>query len=64
MMEKGAAKRLILGLAVQAEIEGMKAENEVHKQYQGGNSFAYSEEDFRSKAEELRNIAYCHEQQL
>ena len=55
-------KRLGLILAVQAEIEGMKSENELRKS--SGESMAYTGEDFQVKAEELRNISYCHEFQL
>ena len=55
-------KRLALVLAVQAEIEGMKAENadREHMVY----SMAYSDADFREKAEELRTIAYKCDEQL
>jgi len=52
-------KRLALILAIQSEIEGMKAENRQHK-----DSEPYAESDFRYKAEELRNLAYCNNEQL
>jgi hypothetical protein len=55
-------KRLALILAVQAEIEGMKAENTQRKQL--NQSMAYVDKDFSIKAEELRNLAYAHEEQL
>lgn len=57
-----AAKRLALILAVQAEIEGMKAEN-MQRQILG-HSMAYSENDFADKAMDLRNIAYALDEQL
>ena len=55
-------KRLALVLAVQAEIEGMKSENASREQMI--NSMAYSDADFRDKAEELRTIAYKCDEQL
>ena len=51
-------KRLALVLAIQAEIEGMKAENTQREQMQ------YLMADFRNKAEELRELAYKHDEQL
>jgi hypothetical protein len=50
-------KRLALVLAVQAEIEGMKVENLL-------NPGSYSYEQFWNKAEELRFLAYKHNEQL
>lgn len=55
-------KRFALILAVQAEIEGMKAENEFRKQ--NGDSIAYRESHFQEKAEDLRGWAYTHDDQL
>lgn len=55
-------KRLALVLAVQAEIEGMKAENIVRQQQ--GLTIAYSEESFAEKAMQLTNLAYGHDDQL
>ena len=55
-------QRLALVLAVQAEIEGMKAENEFRKQ--NGDSIAYREDHFKSKAQDLRDWAYTHDHQL
>lgn len=55
-------KRLGLILAVQAEIEGMKVLNQERES--NGAALAYNEEAFTSKADELRNISYCHEDQL
>lgn len=52
-------KRLALVLAVQAEIEGMKAENSQHKDDQ-----PYTGEQFEDKASELKNLAYAHDEQL
>jgi hypothetical protein len=55
-------KRLALVLAVQAEIEGMKALN---KQRELDNaSLGYGEIDFIYMADELRNIAGKHNEQL
>lgn len=61
-MEQSDVIRFGLILAVQAEIEGMKAENDIWKQK--NEPVKYREADFQAKAEELRNISYCHEQQL
>lgn len=61
-MEHYDVKRLALTLAVQAEIEGMKADNWSRKQNMHAN--AYTDADFCAKAEDLRNIAYCHDEQL
>ncbi len=55
-------KRLALVLAVQAEIEGMKAENIMREQ--NNESPAYGSSQFNDKAEELRNLAYAHNEQL
>lgn len=54
--------RLALVLAVQAEIEGMKACNDDRSQL--GHSMAYTDTDFCNKAEELRMLAYKHNEQL
>ena len=56
-MESSDVMRLGLILAVQAEIEGMKSENENRKQE--NYNIAYTDEDFQAKAEELRNVVYC-----
>lgn len=58
MEEEMAVKRLALVLAVQAEIEGMKA----HNTQCPDNT--YNQCAFVAKAEELRNLAYVHSQQL
>lgn len=55
-------KRLALILAVQAEIEGMKAENAQREQM--NYSLAYTDSDFQDKAEELRTLANLHDEQL
>lgn len=47
---------------MQAEIEGMKSENANREQMV--HSMAYSDADFIEKAEELRTIAYKHDEQL
>ena len=58
-MTEQDVKRLACVLAVQAEIEGMKA-----KKTQGIEHQMYTEIDFYTKAEELRNLAYIHNDQL
>ncbi len=55
-------RRLALILAVQAEIDGMKAEN-MQRECEN-NSMAYTEKDFSDKAMELRNLAYAANEQL
>jgi len=49
-------KRLALVLAIQAEIEGMKIMNAYRE--------TYDESDFKIKAEELRILAYKHNDNL
>ena len=58
-MEHYDVIRLAHVLAVQAEIEGMKAANENRRQVDGG--MAYIESDFNEKAEELRQLASAPE---
>lgn len=53
-MDQYDVKRLGMILAIQAEIEGMKAENWSRKQDKHAN--AYSDKDFCAKAEELQRI--------
>jgi hypothetical protein len=62
MEEYYNVKRLALVLAVQAEIEGMKAVNaqDVHD----GCNLSYLDRQFKDKAEELRSLAYAHNEQL
>lgn len=55
-------RRLALVLAVQAEVEGMKAENMQREAV--GSSMAYDDGAFSDKANELRNLAYCDETEL
>jgi hypothetical protein len=55
-------KRLALILAIQAEIEGMKAENKFREI--NGHDLTYGDGDFEIKATELRNLAYAHDEQL
>ena len=55
-------KRLALILAVQAEIEGMKVEN--LQREQNNYTPVYSDNHFQNKAEELRELAYKHNEQL
>jgi hypothetical protein len=57
-----AVKRLALVLAVQAEIEGMKSENERFKFY--GDVPPYGPADFQNKAGELENLANANDDQL
>ena len=57
-------KRLALVLAVQAEIEGMKAENARRAASYEGNAQAYSDEHFQLKANELKNLAHVHDEKL
>jgi len=62
MSEHFNIKRLGLILAVQAEIEGMKAKNLEREQL--NLTLAYTEEHFIDKANELRNLSYAHDEQL
>ncbi len=55
-------KRLALVFAKQAEIEGMKAKN--CRCCDDGEALAYSEYDFNNSANDLRNIAAMHDEQL
>lgn len=61
-MTQADVKRLALVLAVQAEIEGMKAENQYWKN--NGGDPTHGESKFLDKASELRNLAYAHDDQL
>lgn len=61
-MTDASVKRLALVLSVQAEIEGMKAENADREKR--GLSQAYGEALFFKQAEELQMLAYKHEDQL
>jgi len=61
-MNEYDVRRLALVFAIQSEIEGMKADNKQRESC--CESMAYVDSDFREKAEELRGIAYAHDQQL
>ena len=61
-MNEYDVKRLALVLAVQAEIEGMKAENQYRKVYD--HEPTYNNDDFRTKALELNELAHKHNEQL
>ena len=62
MLDHYTVKRLALVLAVQAEIEGMKSENERFKIY--GDDPAYGIAEFQRKASELENLANANDEQL
>jgi len=55
-------KRLALVLAVQAEIEGMKALNQQRGVY--NESVGYCQSDFSSMADQLNTIAHKHDHEL
>mgnify|MGYP000223141834 CR=1 FL=1 len=55
-------KRLALLAALQAEVDGMKAENENRKQK--GESMAYGDADFMYLASQITALAYKHNEQL
>jgi len=61
-MNEYDVRRLALILALQAEIEGMKAANKIREYYNGKPS--YNEGHFQVKADALRNLAYTHNEQL
>ena len=61
-MERYDVMRLALVLAKQAEIEGMKAENNFREHQ--NLAPAYGEEQFLNKAMDLQNLAYAHDEQL
>lgn len=61
-MNEYDVKRLALVLAIQAEIEAMKTLN--LERQMGNWSLAYTEADFQQKAEELKELAYKHNEQL
>jgi hypothetical protein len=62
MNEYYNVKRLALVLAVQAEIEGMKAENDACRVY--GVPPAFGNLEFKTKSADLQNLAYAHDEQL
>lgn len=55
-------RRLALVLAVQAEIEAMKAENQYRQVME--HEPTYSKEAFEEKSLDLKNLAYAHNDQL
>ena len=61
-MNEYDVKRLALVFAIQAEIEGMKAENIIRTN--SNYALAYNVEEFDNKATELRQIASMHNDQL
>lgn len=61
-MNEYDVKRLALVLAIQAEIEGGKAENTYYNNL--GWEIPYREEHFFAKAGELRDLANKHNEQL
>ena len=61
-MKSADVYKLALIFSVQAEIEGMKAEN-TQREIEG-KSLAYNADDFECKAAHLRNIAYANEEQI
>ena len=61
-MNEYDVKRLALVLAVQAEIEGMKAENNLREQLH--EAPAYGASQFNECANRLTNLAYAHNDQL
>jgi len=62
LIQEAAVMRLANVLAVQAEIEGMKAENKQREIE--GNNLTFTSDMFQEKAEDLRNWAYCHRDQI
>lgn len=61
-MKTADIKRLGLILAIQAEIEGMKAENGYR--YVNDLSPAYGQKNFDQKADEIRDIVYKNDDLL
>jgi len=59
-------KRLALVSAILAEIEAAKLDNQerIHNQIAFSIGLNYTPNWFEQKAEELRNLAYCHDEQL
>ena len=61
-MNEYDVKRLALVLSVQAEIEGMKAENMLMEQ--NSESPAFGLKQFSELANRLSDLAYSHNEQL
>ncbi len=62
-MDSYDVRRLALVFAIQAEIEGMKIDNKI-REINGDTRYNFPIESFQEKAEELRNLSYCHNEQL
>ena len=62
IMDSYTVKRLALVLAVQAEIDGMKARNKIEEV--NGHEPPHGFEEFKNKSVELQNLAYTHDEQL
>lgn len=58
-MEESAVRRLAMVLAVQAEIDGMKAANS-----QSPDNQPHTREEFQALAGRLSDLAYAHNDQL
>lgn len=61
-MNEMDVRRFGLILAIQTEVEAMKTANS--ERDLPSEAAVYCEADFQAKAEELRNTAYCHNEQL
>ena len=61
-MTNQGVKRLALILAINAEIEGMKADNA--NRVQENWSMAFTDSDFQTKADELKEIANKTDEQV
>ena len=61
-MTDATVKRFILALAIQAEIEGMKAFNA--QRVETGQAVGYQEDAFFASAEDLRILAAKHDNEL
>lgn len=61
-MNEYDVKRLALVLAIQAEIEGMKAQNDQQKHY--GAEMLYTYQHFADMANQLNELAHKHNEQL
>lgn len=61
-MDNFGVRRLALVLTIQAEIEGMKIDNKVRAA--NAEAPAYSGREFIIKAENLRELAYKHNEQI
>lgn len=61
-MTDASVKRLILVTALETEVQGMIAENKDREQ--DGLAMAYSSVQFGHMADEMRNIAAAHDDQV